>query len=203
MNKDKTLLQAVELLSPRGFFPLALVGILVFTWKPASAEVVIRERTQSYSIYGLSNKELLEDIRAKGPHLEKLGRRVHGYTHWKITWRTSYLTRGSQCSIDRAEVLVDIIIVMPYWVNEISGNDNVKKQWRQYYSALQEHEYGHKKIAIDGAHEIDREIISIKPRTSCDVLGKSVNTIGKRILTEIRQRNEDYDLATNHEKPRL
>lgn len=203
MDRDDTLRQVLKASSLRRFFPLMLSVSLILVWKPASAEVVIRERTQSYSIYGLSNKQLLEDIRAKGPHLEKLGRRVHGYTHWKITWRISYITRGSLCSIDRVEVLVDTTIVMPYWVNEISGNDNVKKQWRQYYSALQEHEYGHKKLAVDGAHEIDRGIMAIKPRASCGVLGKAANALGKRILLEIRQRNEDYDLATNHEKLRL
>lgn len=149
---------------------------------------------------GLSNKQLLEEIRAKGPYSEKLGRRVHGNTNWKITWRTSYLTRGSLCLIGQAEVQVGITFTMPNWVNEISGGDTLKKKWREYYSALQEHENGHKQLSVDAALEIDRGIAALEPRASCDALGKAANALGKRILAELRQRNADYDLTTNYGK---
>lgn len=203
MGINKILYQGRKAASLRRIILLTLAVCLTLAWKPTLGEVTVQEKTQYYSIHGLSNKQLLKEINAKGPYSEKLSRRVHATTFWKITWKISPLIREAKCSIGTAEVHVVVTFTMPNWVNEISGGDTLKKRWRQYYSALQDHENGHKQLAIDGAHEIDRKIMLLKPRPNCDALVKAANALGKRILVEIRQRNDDFDLTTNHDKIRL
>lgn len=136
-------------------------------------------------------------MNAKGPH-GRDGRRYDGYTRWHVAWRYRYRTQDGQCFIDRVATTVDVTFTMPQWANESSGGAELRRRWRQYLAALQQHESGHGRHGAEAAGEIDRGIAGLTPRASCESLGAAANALGHQVIRQYNQRDLDYDRTTDH-----
>ncbi|WP_144391533.1 DUF922 domain-containing protein [Pleionea sediminis] len=78
------------------------------------------------------------------------------------------------------------------------SNESVDPIWEQWYPKLAIHEEGHGKLAKDIAHRIDKEILALEPKSSCEILKAEANGIGHRLTKELSKANKEYDRETDH-----
>lgn len=180
----------------RGSAAVLALGLLG-AWGTTRAEVTLREDTRHYTIRGATAAELRGEMDAKGPRGGD-GRRYDGYTRWHVAWRYRYRTQGGQCFIDRVATTVDVTFTMPQWANEGFGSTELRRRWRQYLVALQQHENGHRRHGVEAAGEIDRGIAGLAPRASCESLGAAADALGHQVIRQYNQRDLDYDRTTDH-----
>lgn len=162
----------------------------------ANAEPAVTVETGYYSIIGTSARELRQQMHRFGP--KDSGGAYDAYTRWHVRWRYDYRQDGRQCAIARVTSSADVTFTLPNWKNSSEGPGELQQKWRDYLSALQQHEEGHKTFALRAAAEIEDAIAAMPAATSCADLAQKANAIGERIVNHYRQEERAYDAHTRH-----
>lgn len=165
--------------------------LLVFV-SVAQAEPEIDVSVAYYDIYGDAANELRSQMSRKGP------RGFDAYASWYVRWRFDQRPSGNECRIADVSTSVKVEITLPRWVDEADADDALRARWSSYYTALVEHEYGHRDFGIRAAREIEDALGGLEPQSSCQALTRSANRTGKRLLGKIVAEEKAYDRNTNH-----
>ncbi|MGH8771620.1 MAG: DUF922 domain-containing Zn-dependent protease [Burkholderiales bacterium] len=162
----------------------------------ANAEPAVTVETDYYSIIGTSAHELRRQMHLFGP--KDSGGAYDAYTRWNVRWSYHYRQGNGQCAIARVATSADVAFTLPNWKNSSEGPRELQQKWRDYLSALQQHEEGHKTFALRAAAEIEDAIAAMSAATSCADLAQKANAIGERIVNHYRQEERAYDARTRH-----
>ena len=161
------------------------------------ADPVVNTRSVYYEIDGDNAAALWEDIRRKTP-VEQNGRWHVAYTKWQVNWRFWWQQNADSCEITRVASTLDVVYTLPRLIQNDTRSDGLSQQWDKYYSALYEHEQGHKNIGLKAAHEIEGEIAAMAPMPSCSELEKRANEKAKDVIKKYSLIEKNYDRTTNH-----
>ena len=159
-----------------------------------SVEVTVKY----YDIRGASTAALRLQMKRLGGIRSKDGNTYYANTSSHVTWRVTYGKRGSRCSISSVQTSVDISYRLPRWSNRRWASAALKRRWEIFVRALKKHEQGHGKIAVDSANEIEQSIAKLRPRRTCDTLGKAADALAHQILGKYGRIAVDYDRRTRH-----
>ncbi len=163
----------------------------------ASAGTETRVNNVNYMVEGKTAEEIWTDILAKTP-VHQNGKRYAAYTKWNVSWQFRWLDNGNSCKINKVTTELDVTYTMPRLRKTSSTPASVLAHWDKYYAALFEHELGHKQLGSRAANEIERQILNMAPRESCEQLESDANEIGKNIIAKYIRMEKDYDRTTAH-----
>jgi predicted secreted Zn-dependent protease len=155
------------------------------------------ERVTRYNITGSSAQELREAMNRARPTGAD-GRPHDGLTVWHLRWQFTSTSRNGLCAVSSYEIRLDVETTLPNWVNEREAPAELVARWRNFMTALEAHEAGHKVIAGQAAAAVRDAIVSLGPQLGCDLLREELNRAANKVLDQHRQRNVQYDTDTDH-----
>ena len=148
-------------------------------------------------ISGKTIDAIKTDIRKKTP--VKHNDRIHvAYTRWNVNWRFWWLESSDACKITRVATTLDVAYTLPKLEHSAAMPAALLERWENYYSALLDHEQGHKELGMKAANEIEQTISTMEPRTSCSQLERDANKLGKAVIDKYSRLEKEYDRTTNH-----
>lgn len=189
-------------------FPPGLLGLLLLALPagPALAqdgpadvalppEIATDEQEIRYRVTGSTPAELRASMLASGP--EESGGRFYAYTSWHVRWRYDYGPAGGVCRMEDVNVRYRSRIQLPRWDSPRDADDEMVAAWREFVTALREHEYGHRDIGARAARDIHRRLRSMSVRR-CENMSERANAEAHGILDLYRLEEDRYDRTTNH-----
>lgn len=173
--------------------------LLVCCWLPftAVAETETRVNSIYYTVEGNTAEDIWADVIAKSP-VQHNGKQHVAHTRWNVNWQFWWLDGGNSCEISKVTTRLDVTYTLPRLKHSSSMPDSVKAHWERYYSALFDHEIGHKDLGARAAAEIEKQILNMGRRGSCEQLESDANEIGKNVIEKYSRIEKDYDRTTNH-----
>lgn len=161
-----------------------------------SNKINFHEQTKFYFVTGSTEQELRDSMDNFGPKDDF--RRNDALTSWDIYWDYDYEEKDNLCSLKNLKVDLKIVYTYPKFDNLEKVNDNLKAKWNKFLISLKLHETGHKNIAVEGANNVLRGLLVIKSYNSCDILDKEVENKAQSIISELKNKEEQYDIETEH-----
>jgi predicted secreted Zn-dependent protease len=140
-----------------------------------------------YTITGNTSAELRAQMDRLGP--TATGQHWDAVESWYINWRWPTAGDGS-CELSSATVSVTNTVTSPVWTPPPGVYPALVAAWSRYMLALATHEKGHVDLVIAGVPSV----LDALHKATCG----SANSAANAVLDQIRQRNADYDAATNH-----
>jgi predicted secreted Zn-dependent protease len=124
------------------------------------------------------------------------GEGMHGNTDWQIEWNFQYdIDADDYCRITSVDVDLEVVIGLP----KLSTRDRrTRERFAHYIVNLERHEQTHLRIARDGAYQIDRALLSMRPSDDCDQLERRANSLANRLINDIKRAQRQYDNHTEH-----
>jgi predicted secreted Zn-dependent protease len=148
---------------------------------------------QVYSITAATAEDLADAIRRFGPEVE--GKRVAGATEQNTTWDYQVARTGDECRIHAIEVGLTLTTTLPAWANASDAPTDLRAQWEAFAAAVKRHEDEHKRLNLEGAHDLLQRLRSISPR-SCTQLTREVSARGEASLRRYADLNAKFDRDT-------
>lgn len=146
----------------------------------------VRAHRRPYWVTGSTAEQLADAIRIGGP--VRSGRRYAAFTDWRV-----HYAFGSEPGTEL--VSVEVVVHVPQWLETSVAPTSLKREWRLYLDALEEHEAGHKAIAVRAAEAILRGLRALASGPDRAALGRRV---AEEILERARSEEISYDLETDH-----
>ena len=171
---------------------LLLAVLLAVFASLVRAEPQVSVDVSYYDIRGDRASELRVQMNRKGP------RGFDAYTAWSVRWRYREDRSGIDCRAADLVTSVEIEITLPRWVDEADADEALRQRWQRFYSALLEHEHGHRDFGIRAAREVEAALATVQSQSRCAELKRSINTTGNGILAPIYAQERAYDRDTNH-----
>lgn len=161
---------------------------------PFSCELKVKERFQYYDIYGSTIEELRSQMKSKGVKGAD-GKVYTGLTTWDIRYVYDIGSANGRYSISSATTRVDIVYRMPRFA---TSDPQLAEMWQQYLQNLQQHEFGHKALAVNAAAEINEIFASIPAFPDADLLAEEVTRRTEEKFKRLKTIQVDYDHETRH-----
>ncbi|WP_062265007.1 DUF922 domain-containing Zn-dependent protease [Endozoicomonas arenosclerae] len=158
---------------------------------------VVETSTEYYEVQGSSPYELRQQLNERSPVIDD-GERFDASTKWDVRWHFEWAEANNQCRIKAVTSRLEVKFTLPEWINRDSARKRLREKWDRYFTALQEHESGHKAFGFEAATEIEQAIASMKPETSCQKLEKKANELGDSIINQYVEKEIKYDRITRH-----
>ncbi len=164
---------------------------------PAPDDVAVHTDYVYYPITGSTAEELRTEMDHLGP-TDPDGTHHDAYTQWHVTWRYAYSTLDDRCTIGPIQVSVQVTFTLPQWEPPPDAPPELIDRWNAYLDALRRHENGHREIGMAAGQAIYQALGRLPSYAACDELERTADAAGEQILDQHRQRELDYDQATNH-----
>lgn len=161
---------------------------------PVAAEVTTTTETDHYNVIGTTKQEIMRHMQRQSPY-KKGNSFVPAYTGTNMKFRYVMEERGSRCSVKEVKVILNLTYMYPKLAQHQSSS--IRWWWRDIIKAYTIHEEIHGAISTRWAHELDREIRSLKDMP-CASAKKIVEAKAKTVFTKMRNEQEAYDKLTNH-----
>jgi len=174
------------------------MGAIVVTLLVAGvgAAVDIEETLEHYDISGSKAGQLKRAMKRLGPR--EGGGRYVAYTEWILTWTYTFDERETECRFDSFDVRAAITMTLPRWDPGDDAPVELVERWERFIEALERHENGHARIALEAAASIDAAVSALGPRASCDELEREADATARDKVERYRHRERRYDEETNH-----
>jgi predicted secreted Zn-dependent protease len=172
-------------------------GILSLMPFASSAVPDLKTRNIYYMISGKTIDAIKTDIRNKTP-VKHNGKLHVAYTKWNVNWRFWWLELPDACEITRVATTLDVAYTLPKLEHQAALPAKLLARWESYFSALLDHEQGHKDLGMKAATEIEQTISNMEPRTSCSQLERDANELAKTVISKYSRLEKEYDRTTNH-----
>ena len=176
---------------------LKVLFLIFLVSDSVSATPIVNVETKYYKIYGATADVLRKEMNTKSP-VRQSGNTYDAYTSWYVNWHFNWNISKRHCHMTTVTSSVDVEFTLPKWMNRNESNNDLKNKWDRYYSALIDHENGHKNFGINAANEIEEQLSGLPSSSSCALLKQKANTLGKEILDKYRTNEKKYDRNSNH-----
>jgi predicted secreted Zn-dependent protease len=157
----------------------------------ASAKPTETTKYTYYTIGGDTAVEIYNAMMKKGPKVN--GAKAYAATS-ATTTQNGKLSQGSSCRIEDYRLQLDFVIKLPKIRNEKALPAADRKRWQQFSGFLKAHEETHRKIWLDCAADLERQVKSIKAR-SCDDADRKATQLWDRIRAACNRKHAAFDAA--------
>lgn len=179
----------------RNFIAIGLLMCATYS----SAEINITETYDYYHIYPESVTDLKKEQIKRSP-IYINGHKYFGQTKWDLKWRYKWKKNGDLCVIRKVMIDLSFIYRLPKIAENSNADKNTLTVFSSFYQKLLSHEKGHSEISMKGAEEIERVLLELNMRESCEQLKRTARIRAESMITEIKKKNKVYDLVTDHGK---
>lgn len=181
---------------------VAALAIVALSAKHACADDVvgggrISDHAVYYDVTGNSPEALRRALDESGP-MGSDGKRYHGQTKWHIDWTYGYQVAGDRCRMTDFDTDLSVTTTLPHWVERDAAPGWMVRRWDAYVAALELHEAGHRRNAIDAAQALRAAAAKMGDAPDCDALNRAVKRTMTRVLYEYNIRERRYDADTHH-----
>jgi predicted secreted Zn-dependent protease len=150
-----------------------------------------------YQVTGPTTEELRAQMDQSG-YTDESGDHWDAYTEWYVSWAYPYSVEHDACTTGPVEVAIEVTVVFPKWEPPPGTSQELIERWNAYLVALEDHEAGHKEIAIAAGYEVLRTIDALPAYKTCDELELAADAAADRVLQQHRQEEAIYDQETKH-----
>jgi predicted secreted Zn-dependent protease len=159
---------------------------------------VIHETVAYYDIAARTEPEIVKELNAKGPTGAD-GKINWGMTQWSAGWdlRTRQVGNG-HCIVDRADLSLNILIVLPRWTPAADVPPTVVEKWKRMSSALERHEQEHATHGREAIAAVASLMRSDRHADSCKALRRAVEKEGRALMQRGGALDKELDRTTNH-----
>lgn len=159
---------------------------------PNIPEIETRVALTYYDVRGTSERELNRSLSTTGPA------GFTAQTDYQLEPRWQYEDRGSECVVTNIDLLVDILITYPRWVDEERAPRRMRQQWATRMARLEIHENGHAVLAFMGAVDVYNAMIAIRSAPDCETLNGRLREAHETAFRALRSEQLRYDRITEH-----
>lgn len=146
-----------------------------------------------YTVQGDSIERIREQLRRRAPQDMASG---HGRTSSRFEVAAEIEQDGDGCALAGLELSVDIRTTLPAWEESPRAGVGVRQQWLVALSQLTRHEDGHRRNAVEAAHELHATLVALPPVDDCIRMQANVDTQVRRATWRLRTRDRLYDERT-------
>ncbi len=157
----------------------------------------ITEKTEYYEVRGNCEKDLVSEMRLKGPTLSD-GRQYDSLTKWYVTWDYNYGRAPRSCTADSFRATIDIVFRYPKWVQTAGAPRQLSDKWNAYMKNLSTHENGHRDRAVQAVTELSRAVAELPPASSCAEIDRRVLALCSQRMQQLSTAEKQYDADTCH-----
>ncbi|MCB0320181.1 MAG: DUF922 domain-containing protein [Bdellovibrionales bacterium] len=153
---------------------------------------------QYYPVSGMTLDEISRSMKRNGPQSSNGVHRA-ARVQWRVSWHWRERGHKSDTSPDFSSLRMDtsIKMVFPILINRLELPAQDLREWERFSHSLARHEKIHIWHVITGTARIKSEILQAF-ETNRDLSAREANSIGKRILEEIRTLDYEFDKTTMH-----
>ncbi len=144
------------------------------------------ELFETYTVMGTTAGELRTSVN------ENRGMDYDALTSSHLSWSFQGCTNPTWI------VSLEIDYLLPEWDPPASADPDLVDAWQTYIDALQCHEYGHGRIAVDCANEVMDAFESLQETGDCAALQENAQSAFDTVLDACAAREVMYDADTNH-----
>ena len=174
-----------------------LLALLASRGVAAGASDSHEWKTNYYSVTGATLSELHRSLDQNRPAKDSTNN-IHGWTDWRINWRYKFQETDDGCRLENFSTKTVITITLPRWIPPTNATRMLRDTWVKYINALQQHEFGHGRVALAAATELHKRIKAISQEPACESLKEKIDNMCQRVLDEYKTRDKQYDERTNH-----
>ena len=160
---------------------------------PAHAEPVITKTYSFFRIGGRTADDLDKALERHGPVTRTTGSRHPGATEIKFGGEVTYVERAGRCAIGSAKVTLRTNLILPRWSNRRQAPKDLRFIWDTLSADIKRHEERHAEIARNHARLLERELVALPARRSCDDVESLVNDTTKRVLAQHDREQMQFD----------
>jgi len=157
-------------------------------------EVQVRDDTIRYPITGSTMSEIARQL---GIGRGNSDSDYVGATAAKVQWQFAPKRHGDTCAISDVLVTLDIQTRLPEWVHPEHVPVTLIRQWSAFLDATQQHENGHRNIALHTAVAIARSLMD-EHGLACAELDQLANASAHAEWELGNQHQITYDAATRN-----
>lgn len=164
--------------------------------------VVIHERESFYALDANGVTELRRQLAERGP-LARLGHPAAALTRHSIVVEYVMAPTVAGCELADVKVRTEIEMQLPEWKPKRTPAAELSEQWLRVAEALREHESGHRDHGIWASHELLDRLQRLPAAADCRKLALDAMQLRISLISELRDREDAYDLRTNFSKTQL
>lgn len=184
-----------------GSFKVAKVNPDDVAYKPKQLDVIrklsVNEKYTFYDIKGQTAAEIRKEMRLNGTKWND-GKVYAALTSWNIRYRYEVISENGKYRIKSASTDIDVDISMPRWSPEQQASRELIEEWERYYRVLDEHEIGHRDLAVKAAGEINEILAGLGNFNSKAELDREAKKQAQARLKRMKEIQVEYDDHTNH-----
>jgi predicted secreted Zn-dependent protease len=141
-----------------------------------------------YDVHGRTARAIITDLNARAPRGPD-GSHV-GYTDWRLEsgWREETTERS--CRVIDPVIRFSAVVTLPRLVDETSLSPMNQANWRSFAEAVETHEAGHVRIALDHIADVEAAILASR----CGGTAARVQIA----IDRVKALQVEYDRVTRH-----
>lgn len=161
-----------------------------------SCELTAKERYTYYEINGKDLDALRKEMNLRGT-VGVDGRVYSALTSWDINFAYDIAQDSGGYRVKSANTTVDIEYRLPR-VGAACADPELNLMWARYLEHLQQHEFGHKNLALQAASEINELLASLPAFPTADALAAEITRITDEKFKVLKEKQVEYDDETRH-----
>ncbi|OGU00226.1 MAG: hypothetical protein A2079_00385 [Geobacteraceae bacterium GWC2_48_7] len=171
------------------------------SYQPKQLDVVrkllVNEKYKFYDVKGQSAAEIRKEMKLNGTKWND-GKVYAALTSWDIQYHYDVIFENGKYRIKSASTDIDVVINMPRWKPEQQATRELIEEWERYIRVLDEHETGHRDLAVKAAGEINEILAGLGDFSSKAELDREAKKQAQARLKRMKEIQVEYDNHTNH-----
>jgi len=158
------------------------------------AETVFSKSYQYFRISGSTAADLDAELSRRGPKASGSELRHPGATQMKFSGSYKYQElRNGRCKVRSANIKLHTKLILPRWSNRGGATQDVALIWDTLSRDIKRHEERHAEIARQYARKLEKSLIALYPRKSCDEMEAIANKESEKILAQHDKAQQNFD----------
>ena len=159
---------------------------------PNIDEIGTRVDLRFYDVTGRNARDLERSLATTGPPA------FEAVTDYFVEPSFAYQETESGCELSSLDVLVDIVITYPRWVDRERAPRRLQRHWETRMARLEIHENGHAVLAFMGAVDVYNAMVIHSTAPTCEILASRLNASFEEAFSQMRSEQLRYDRITEH-----
>lgn len=157
-------------------------------------EVEVQTRFTCYEIHGRTAEQLNDEMARLGPSVEGTIDAVAS-TKWKPSWSNATIATTEECKVTTLSVGLRIVFTFPHWNQPAGVPHSLVQSFDAFLNDVRKHEYKHRKIAIEGANELQELLSKLGPQPTCEDLTATTSATAKRVIHAFEKKQKEFDAS--------
>lgn len=159
---------------------------------PDIPQIGTRVDLRYYDVTGRTARDLEQSLATTGPPA------FEAVTDYYIEPSYVFQHTESGCELSSLDVLVDIVITYPRWLDHDRAPRRLRRHWEIRMARLEIHENGHAVLAFMGAVDVYNAMIIHSTAPTCEILQTRLDASFEEAFSQVRSEQLRYDRITQH-----